>query len=128
VRVKWVPPQIDSGRDHSGGYFEDPAVAAIRKHFEQVRPKELREQCFRSPLERCWVVMIEKIYRADKNYCIWRAPCGIYRAEGGVPRMNTKTKREQKKDQRIKATHPEQKLKNQRQPHEHEHLETRMFN
>jgi hypothetical protein len=42
--------------------------------------------------------------------------------------MNTRTKREQKKNQKTKAIHPERKPKNQRQPHEHEHLETRMFN
>jgi hypothetical protein len=40
--------------------------------------------------------------------------------------MNTKIKREQKKNQQTKADSA-RKPKNQQQPHEHEHLETRMF-
>jgi hypothetical protein len=40
--------------------------------------------------------------------------------------MNTKIKREQKKNQQTKAS-PGRKPNTQQQPHEHEHLETRMF-
>jgi hypothetical protein len=41
--------------------------------------------------------------------------------------MNARNKREQKTNQRKKAN-SERKPKKRRQQHEHEHLETRMFN
>jgi hypothetical protein len=41
--------------------------------------------------------------------------------------MNTKIKREQKKNQQTIAQ-TSRKPKSKQQPHEHEHLETRMFN
>jgi len=43
------------------------------------------------------------------------------------PYMNARNKREQKTNQQKKAT-SERKPKKQRPQHEHEHLETRMFN
>jgi hypothetical protein len=70
--------------------------------------------------------MIEKIYVANKKYCVFRPFYGIYKAEGGVPRMNTKNKQEQKKSQQTKAN-SERKPKSPQRPHEHERLETRMF-